>query len=386
MAWDDLYACVEGRLRRSASASDVSAFLSGERLPGSNTISSVWTNARKASDRLGVQWSVNDDRAVTLLLGESAITDRRAVCRTIRNRLRSARSSALKALPQQGKTFSSFSRSKVSSHYHSNGDYLRFTDWRFVHRARLGLVNLNAYNRVNPEIPRSCRRCGYAAETLPHVLCHCLPSMGLITKRHNRIVDRLRDAAAGRWQVFSENRPIGSESLRPDLVLTKDREAIIIDATVTFENGEDAFSSARQAKEAKYARLATELKGRFDAVRVEAIVVGALGSWDPRNDRVVARLCSKKYAKLMKRLIVSDTVRASRDLYVGHLTGVVQTDNRGRYGRSRVQPQDRQSSAQNFEDPNPSTSSSASGPSSPVTSQNPAAQQGSPSVPLLAAE
>ena len=43
-------------------------------------------------------------------------------------------------------------------------------------------------------IKTKCRRCGYANETLSHVLCHCKPNFVAITKRHNAIQDRLMRA------------------------------------------------------------------------------------------------------------------------------------------------------------------------------------------------
>lgn len=57
---------------------------------------------------------------------------------------------------------------------------------------------------------------------------------------------------------------------------------------------------------------------------VEAVVVGALGSWDRGNERVIARLCSRKYAKLLRKLVVAETLRSSRDIYIYHLTGIRQ--------------------------------------------------------------
>ena len=38
----------------------------------------------------------------------------------------------------------------------------------------------------------------------------------------------------------------------------------------------------------------------------------------------------------MKKLMVVDTIRTSRDIYVEHITGLPQTDNRGRYGRKKI--------------------------------------------------
>ncbi|GFU16776.1 hypothetical protein NPIL_109371 [Nephila pilipes] len=58
----------------------------------------------------------------------------------------------------------------------------------------------------------------------------------------------------------------------------------------------------------------------FDA-HVDAIVVGSLGSWYPSNDAALAQMgVSRKYAKLMRKLICSDTIRWSRNIYIQHLT------------------------------------------------------------------
>ena len=55
------------------------------------------------------------------------------------------------------------------------GLHTPFCDWRFIHRARLGVVPLNATRRFGTG-DRRCRRCGHALETLPHVKNHCPPT------------------------------------------------------------------------------------------------------------------------------------------------------------------------------------------------------------------
>jgi hypothetical protein len=147
-------------------------------------------------------------------------------------------------------------------------------------------------------------------------------------KRHNNIVNRLKRAAAGRdWDILGENQRVTLGcTLRPDLVLTKGDEALIIDVAVPYENGPDAFAAARRRKVEKYSELKRLLESRFRTVSIEAVVVGSLGSWDRANDKVVARLCSKKYANLMRRLIVSDTIRVSREIYMEHITDLPQSD------------------------------------------------------------
>lgn len=42
----------------------------------------------------------------------------------------------------------------------------------------------------------------------------------------------------------------------------------------------------RTEKTKKYANIAKSLKDKYKEVYVEALVVSALGSWDPKNDRV----------------------------------------------------------------------------------------------------
>ena len=110
-------------------------------------------------------------------------------------------------------------------------------------------MKLNGYLESDPN-KMKCRRCGYERETLPHVLNCCKNSLaGKITQRHNRIVARLKKAALGRWSLFKENQPIGSENLRPDLVLCDgDNEALLIDVTMPFENGTESFPRARSEK------------------------------------------------------------------------------------------------------------------------------------------
>ena len=74
-----------------------------------------------------------------------------------------------------------------------NGNFTRFADWRLIHRARLDRVPLNGSQQFGGRNEK-CHRCGYANETLPHVLCHCKPNFMSITKRHNAIQGRLLKA------------------------------------------------------------------------------------------------------------------------------------------------------------------------------------------------
>lgn len=75
----------------------------------------------------------------------------------------------------QGKTNTCIVGAAESSHFFTDGAYTYFKDWRFIHRARLGLVKLNGYNKPTKagSVNKKCCRC-HLIKTLPHVLDHCM--------------------------------------------------------------------------------------------------------------------------------------------------------------------------------------------------------------------
>lgn len=52
---------------------------------------------------------------------------------------------------------------------------------------------------------------------------------------------------------------------------------------------------------------------------MEAIIVGSLGSWDPKNDNIIKTICSEKYAKVKRMIIVSETMSNSEDIFFEHM-------------------------------------------------------------------
>ena len=321
IAWKDLKRLVSAAMH-DCSPENLSNFLSGSNLSSRPSgPKSIWSRARLASSHLQVIWEFNDDSSFSISYGDVTVTDRRKVFQTLRNLMRNSKSEALKNKPHQGKTAHLYSKAKVSSHFNHTGEFIRFTDWNFIHRARLGLVDLNGYKRDVPDEEKKCRRCRNYNETLPHVLNNCNMNLKHITERHDAFVERIKNAAAGRWKILSENQEFHGSKLRPDLIISKGSSVIIIDATFPFENGPDAFEKARKIKIDKYSHLAKSLRTKYKDVSIAPLIIGSLGSWDPCNDKVLLRLCSRKYLKLMKKLAVSDTVRYSRDIFVEHTSG-----------------------------------------------------------------
>lgn len=79
-------------------------------------------------------------------------------------------------------------------------------------------------------------------------------------------------------------------SLRPDLVLKYHNDILILHITNTFENSLKVLAEAKQRKIDKYVDLARRMSIDGSPVKVEAILVGCLGSWDPNNDKIIKRL------------------------------------------------------------------------------------------------
>lgn len=72
---------------------------------------------------------------------------------------------------------------------------------------------------------------------------------------------------------------------------------------------------ARMEKISKYQQLANALSSNCHVVHV----VGALGAWHPNNDNINKFLRnSPGYAALMRKLMVSETIAWSRDMYFEH--------------------------------------------------------------------
>ncbi|XP_060845386.1 uncharacterized protein LOC132924968 [Rhopalosiphum padi] len=318
------------RISKDPSIHEVASYLSGEdegvfRATRGSGVSSVWSRARNASKRLNVEWTVGEAPSITHEGTVLGAKHRRAVMRSIRDTLRLKRSDALIAKPDQGRAVECVAAHAASTHFLRDGDFTRFADWRFVHRARLNLVPLNGSSSWRTG-DRRCRRCGYITESLSHVVDHCMRYTALYLARHNAIVARIKKAASTKFEVLSENQALGNQGLRPDLVLKKGPNIYVVDVTVPFDNRLAAFEVAAAEKRAKYEGVRAELAARYKCdATVVPFIVGALGSWDPANDAFMRALCSRSYGTLMRKLCVSDTISSTRNIYIEHLTGVRQT-------------------------------------------------------------
>lgn len=173
LAWDELNEIANWRFGSTSSANINVCLNSKDFLDArsSDKYKSTWSRPRQASKHIMVVWAVNDRFDFELDAGDGLISGRRAIFRNLRLMLRKNHTLLLRAHPHQVKTNECVAASKASFPFFSDGSYNAFKDWRFVHRARLCLVPLNAYNHVNK--PKKWRRC-QKDETLPFVLNRCM--------------------------------------------------------------------------------------------------------------------------------------------------------------------------------------------------------------------
>lgn len=244
--------------------SDACRYLSKEELQErANDHQTIWPRTRDASGHLQIKWTVDNEDMTRLTIHNTTLdsTSRKKVASTIRNYQRGQRDEALHAKPDQGKAMKMVAMERASSTFIRDGSFTTFADWRFIHRVRLNLLPLNGAQRFRGGNQR-CRRSPHPQETLPHVINHCMRHANAMQQRHNAIVNRVRRAAEGRnWETLTANQQIPGalDNGRPDLVIRKEGEVIIIDVTCPFENGEGAFSDSRRTKEERYRNLANEL-------------------------------------------------------------------------------------------------------------------------------
>ncbi|KAL1479132.1 hypothetical protein MTO96_052112 [Rhipicephalus appendiculatus] len=239
--------------------------------------------AREEPDRLY-------DQGARITCGEATVSsvNRKKLVKTFRAILNQGRARSLQEKPSQGKAMACVAADPANSHFMRSGRYTRFKEWRFIHRARLNSPPppLNGTRTWVPAADKRCRRCGYGEETLAHALCRCMRQSRATTERHNAIVARLKAAALGLYTIIGENQQVGVPGLRPDLVLARGDEALILDVCCPFDNRMQAFQEARRIQEGKYAPFQLHLLRGFQRVSVDAIVVGCPGTWDPANNHV----------------------------------------------------------------------------------------------------
>lgn len=103
-----------------------------------------------------------------------------------------------------------------------------------------------AHDEVNP----ICRACGEADETLGHILGQCITTKAKRIKRHNEIVNLLKERLAVKNRVMMEPTvTYQGERLKPDLVILNENRVLVLDVTIRYENKEYLAETAKEKTE-----------------------------------------------------------------------------------------------------------------------------------------
>lgn len=329
-AFEDLFELTHHRIKREPTLSDAAIFLNGSMDNDykftTNKHQCLWTLARKASRRLNVSWSFSADHLPIISYNGQTfnVKDRSRIMKIFRAVEKTTASTSLQNSTAFGRFSECVAADPASSHFLFSGDYTTFSDWRFIHRARLGQLPLKGCRPwISDTNLRLCRQCSdERIESTPHVMHHCMKHSRAYTHRHNTIVNRILNIAQRDWNVYAADFPIGQTSLRPDLVLIRGNSALVLDITIVGENKISSFEAARTFKKEHYAPVVEHLKHFYKTVNVDAIILGGLGTWDPRNDSILLKMCSKKYLSTLKKLCVSDVIGWSRKIFNEHISGL----------------------------------------------------------------
>ncbi|GFS45090.1 reverse transcriptase domain-containing protein [Nephila pilipes] len=176
VAFAGLQSAVRKKILRDPTPSECAEFLNGNKAgdfaQDSGDLSTQWSRARQAADRLSkfvkFSWTYNEElgcfhfnifrspNPVCVVPSTAGL-----VARLLRDDLESYYIKQLSDLVDQGKTVEVFSQHPASNHFLQAGDFTRFCDWNFIHRARLGCLQLNATMRFSKRNPK-CQDFGFA--------------------------------------------------------------------------------------------------------------------------------------------------------------------------------------------------------------------------------
>lgn len=278
---------------------------------------------------------------------ELCLSDRKTFYSKLRALLGENHIGVLTTKISRGKAISAAKAHSLSNKFLKNGHGITFAGYRFIHKARLDLLNLYGSTRsYEAGLDQRCRRCGWDRETLPHVLNHCVVGLGDggITRRHDAILNRVVDAIpTNKDMEVRVNRRVNSEVVkgkrRPDIVAINRsaKTACIVDVTCPFDNTAAAISRAAEFKTEKYKAEADDLENEGYKVVRGAIVVGSLGSWHGKNEEIMSHLgIPREITRKMVPFLIGETIEHSKNVFWRHILQDKYTPSYNMYNQDSI--------------------------------------------------
>jgi hypothetical protein len=301
-------------------------FLNWKDEKGSHTgTTSLVARTRKAVKKLGINMKLTEDGLVVKREGSVHKTKKAtSIGRFLTQRIvRKTLAQRVLEHPMHGATFVTLKENEASNKFLTN-IYTKRSNafFRFMVGGRADCLPTPAniskwYQR--PE--EQCRRCGEnVIPTLAHIINQCRANSQLFTKRHNRLVDVIRETMEkyiGDEMVGPcvENAPLAIEGLseeqrrkRPDLSLVwregQEERIEIIEITCPYgkiSHGENTLKHTFEYKRNKYAALAAEVETiTGDKVRVIPIIVSSFGAVYGESMKLLKQILKCEDEKLKK--------------------------------------------------------------------------------------
>ena len=144
--------------------------------------------------------------------------------------------------------------------------------------------------------------------------------MVAIRHHHNSIVQRLTNAIRFGEVITDRCIENSNSNLRPDIVIQENNKVIIIDVCCPFDNDPEALTDAENCKLNKCEFLKHFFTSQGKYSEVYGFVVGALGSWYPRNEAILRALgMTRSYKSLFRKLCCTDAIKGSTDILRQHM-------------------------------------------------------------------
>lgn len=163
-----------------------------------------------------------------------------STCEKMKEHFQRIRALNLLRLPNQGKVMECVAEDPASSHFLFSGSYTSFSDWWFMHKARLNQLPLNA---ARPWVWDAEQQ-----EILLHILNHCMAYSAASQLRHNALLKRVNEAAASKMEHLLCEYQLGLNWTLSWPCPLQRRYCSTTRHLYPFDNHRDSFDQSREAK------------------------------------------------------------------------------------------------------------------------------------------
>ena len=314
---------------------------------------SIIVRARAANEELKTKINVGTEGQISIIVGKTPFVQQENRRKTLGWVITNAiiRPDYIKALRDnvaKGDLFEELTNNKASNYAVANSTPYpdNLAKFMIVGRCNLLATPNNIAIWTGGEKPIcSCGKRENALITLKHILNDCGFYTGLYMKRHNRIMQMVRELIIEEQEVeiLAEDSTTDTDlRLKPDLVIKHQGQITIIDATCPYggsitqqtEEGQlikigRSMERAFHLKLEKYRPLQIALRERYHTtVEILPVVVSSLGviykKTESETERIL-KITKKKRQKLMKRLSKA-AVEESYKIWLTHSRRGTQAD------------------------------------------------------------